>query len=1061
VAVLLLLGLAARAALPTPLVDLRFSEGSGWTTVNSGSLGGTAGLMQPDEFPGFTNNVPAGVFAPVGNTGSLDFGGIIAGQGGRAADLTAAAGDGTLGALNAFTICGWVNARDLTEGWGGNRIAFALASPDGPGFDLVQLANGALRIGINQWPDGANGGGPQSSSGVIKADPQTGAGNWVFFTVTYDPSLASGHLRYYLGSPTALAGLDSTHNYTGGIANGGVIEYSGFLTVGNFSDVVSARNETGPNGGSRVFRGLIDELRVYDQALDLAEVQQAQLNGALPPVPVSITQHPTNQTAFAGSSVTFRVQATGSAPFTYQWQRGAADVPGATDSSYTLSPVSASDDGAAFRVKVSNASTPAGVWSDSATLTVLAENGHKVFLSFSEGGLAVTNLGNLAGNGIYAVTDGYPVASAKVPVGAFAPTDNVSALDFGGIAAGQGGRAVDLTNRIDNTLGPMAAFTVTGWLNCSDLTEGWGGNRIAFALATPGGPGFDLVQVASGALRLGVNQWPDAGTGGPLSSEGRITADPATGTANWVFFAVTYDSTSPGGNVTYYFGSPTEAAQADIAADYFQAEIQQTGPLTIGNFSSVATARFETGPGGGSRCFRGLIDEINVFNRALTLAEIQATQKAPAYQPAVVDPVAIPANEPASQTVFDGGSATFRVNASGTPPLDYQWWKRHAGADLAIAGAISPSYTVTGAALTDSGDEFWVIVTNLRNSVTSRRAVLTVRPEDNHKVSLSFSEGSGVTTANLGNLGGAATLVQANNLPVFSSEVPTGAFAPTGNSASIDFGVIADGEGGRALDLTGAITPTLGSMSGFTVTGWLNCRDQQYGWGGNRILYCQTSPGVGGFDLVQEAGGALWIGVNQWPDAQPNSPARSLGALPVDPEAGSANWVFFAFTYDGTVATGNASFYFGSPTQTAALDSTADYDMGPITSIGRLTVGNFSVVDAGARTGVGPTGGSRCFRGLMDELNVFSKVLTLGEIQAVQIAPPGVPAQSTRMEASLQANEFVVSWDSAADFQLQYRTDLSQGTWTDETTPPTVNGTVKAVRLPFTTPGRFYRLINR
>ena len=77
----------------------------------------------------------------------------------------AASGDGTLGALNAFTICGWLNARDLTEGWGGNRIAFALASPDGPGFDLVQVGNGALRIGINQWPDGANGGGPRVPPG--------------------------------------------------------------------------------------------------------------------------------------------------------------------------------------------------------------------------------------------------------------------------------------------------------------------------------------------------------------------------------------------------------------------------------------------------------------------------------------------------------------------------------------------------------------------------------------------------------------------------------------------------------------------------------------------------------------------------------------------------------------------------------------------------------------------------------------------------------------------------------------------------------------------------------
>jgi hypothetical protein len=65
------------------------------------------------------------------------------------------------------------------------------------------------------------------------------------------------------------------------------------------------------------------------------------------------------------------------------------------------------------------------------------------------------------------------------------------------------------------------------------------------------------------------------------------------------------------------------------------------------------------------------------------------------------------------------------------------------------------------------------------------------------------------------------------------------------------------------------------------------------------------------------------------------------------------------------------------------------------------------------------------------------------------------------MNASRQSGEFVVSWDSPANFQLQHRSDLSQGSWTDETTPPTVNGTVKTVRLPLTAPERFYRLINR
>jgi len=73
-----------------------FSEAEGLTTANDGSLGGWAPFVQTDEHPLFTDNVPAGAFAPTGNGSALDFGAIAASQGGRAADLTTASGDGTL-----------------------------------------------------------------------------------------------------------------------------------------------------------------------------------------------------------------------------------------------------------------------------------------------------------------------------------------------------------------------------------------------------------------------------------------------------------------------------------------------------------------------------------------------------------------------------------------------------------------------------------------------------------------------------------------------------------------------------------------------------------------------------------------------------------------------------------------------------------------------------------------------------------------------------------------------------------------------------------------------------
>jgi hypothetical protein len=51
-------------------------------------------------------------------------------------------------------------------------------------------------------------------------------------------------------------------------------------------------------------------------------------------------------------------------------------------------------------------------------------------------------------------------------------------------------------------------------------------------------------------------------------------------------------------------------------------------------------------------------------------------------------------------------------------------------------------------------------------------------------------------------LAGAAVFAQSTGYPLFSTKVPTGGFAPTGNFSSADLGEILTGQGGRAIDLT-------------------------------------------------------------------------------------------------------------------------------------------------------------------------------------------------------------------------------------------------------------------
>lgn len=80
-----------------------------------------------------------------------------------------------------------------------------------------------------------------------------------------------------------------------------------------------------------------------------------------------ITSSPEDRVATVGESVTFSVRASGSEPLRYQWQKNGADIAGATSRSHTFT-VASADDGALFRVVVTNAS--GSVTSAEATLTV-------------------------------------------------------------------------------------------------------------------------------------------------------------------------------------------------------------------------------------------------------------------------------------------------------------------------------------------------------------------------------------------------------------------------------------------------------------------------------------------------------------------------------------------------------------------------------------------------------------------------------------------------------------------------------------------------------------------
>jgi hypothetical protein len=82
----------------------------------------------------------------------------------------------------------------------------------------------------------------------------------------------------------------------------------------------------------------------------------------------AITGQPASQSVPVGTTATFSVTATGTAPLSYQWQKNNANIGGATSATYVTPATVSGDNGATFRVVVTNSAGSAT--SNSARLTV-------------------------------------------------------------------------------------------------------------------------------------------------------------------------------------------------------------------------------------------------------------------------------------------------------------------------------------------------------------------------------------------------------------------------------------------------------------------------------------------------------------------------------------------------------------------------------------------------------------------------------------------------------------------------------------------------------------------
>jgi len=231
-----------------PLVMLGFSENQGRTTANTGTTGETHPTASPTpDWPRWSTDSPA-----AGDGMSLDFG-VKPGE--YAVDLGSDAPELMQG-LKSFTITGWLNCRSLDVGSGGNRIVhMADTMGSRAGLDLVVEKKGELVLGVNAYPDVSPA---RSRPNAISVDPKAGKDNWRFFAVTYDATAAIEQVEFYFGDASHAAELDRSVTY----AQGPLGPRTGPLTIGAFNPT------TRTGKGDRLFRGLIDDIRIFGSSTD-------------------------------------------------------------------------------------------------------------------------------------------------------------------------------------------------------------------------------------------------------------------------------------------------------------------------------------------------------------------------------------------------------------------------------------------------------------------------------------------------------------------------------------------------------------------------------------------------------------------------------------------------------------------------------------------------------------------------------------------------------------------------------------------------------------------------
>jgi len=546
---------------------------------------------------------------------------------------------------------------------------------------------------------------------------------WSFIAVTISPTQGIIYLYNAQGLLAATNSLISAYDAEAWGGSAQIGEDPGF----------------GAGTGGRVFNGKIDEVAVFKQTLSPSQILQLYAAGVAAGVlPPQISVAPQNNEMYAGRPATLGVQASGSGTVTYQWYSIVGGVTnainGATSAELNLGALSAANAGEYFVVVGNQAGS---ITSSVATLSIALPT-HSAYEA------AITNsnpvgywrLGEVAGS-TYAY-DYWNGNTGTYGTNAVEGLPGPQSPAFPGFEADNTGfQSTYLVNESWVSAPPIYlntnTVTLLGWINSASPQAADAG--IIFW--RNGSSASGLMVSASGA-DLGYTWNNDATTYGYDS----LLAIPQ---GQWAFVALVIDPVK----ATFYLGT---GGVLQSAVNNYPNPVQTFGSgITFGNDDYD----LEQGQAAGSRAFTGTIDEVAIYNRALTGGEIAALYSAAS---GIVVPPQI-TEAPQNTAAYAGGAAHFTVAAAGTA-LNYTW--QFNGTNLTdggiISGSTTPTLTLTGVTTNNAGP-YTVVVNNsvgpaVSNTPPATLAVGVVNAEYESSI-LSygplaywrFNEGAGSTTA--------------------------------------------------------------------------------------------------------------------------------------------------------------------------------------------------------------------------------------------------------------------------------------------------------------------------